>query len=281
MAKSGIIQGTLTQGSEHFRSYLYWRIVNSDADRLTYNRSLIRIEPLIDTTSTGWTWQGSVSNLNNTIGSNTKNDYGTFTSDNTAYWSYSASNSPTGRAAENIMSLLSTPYYEAYVYHNADGTMTNLRLACSYSLPSGGYGPGNVDVSGIVSLDTIPRYATVTTSYSEVKENSVKINWNSDVAVDIVQYRLNNGNWVTVETDVNKTSGEYIISDLLPSTEYNINFDYRRRDSQQYSYGAGYCHPDTIQINTLDYTTYININGNWKKAIPYVNINGNWKEGIN
>ena len=101
------------------------------------------------------------------------------------------------------------------------------------------------------TLTTIPRYATVTNTYSNLQETSVKVSWSSDVAVKKVQYRLNGGSWVTVENNVNKTSGNYTISGLSANTSYTIDCDYQRRDSDQYSYAAG--KSNSLSIKTYQY----------------------------
>ena len=113
--------------------------------------------------------------------------------------------------------------------HNNDGTGE-----CYYegivNAPSGTALAGTV-VSGnkIVTLDKIPRYASISHSLNSTGLNSVKVNWSSDSTCDLLQYSLNGGSWVS-------TSGNpYTISGLNPNTTYKIKTRVRRKDSQLYS----------------------------------------------
>ena len=174
------------------------------------------------------------------------------------------------------------------IEHNPDGTRTGISASATADV----YAQVIPTVSGTFDLPTIPRYATATTNVSNIKETSVKVDWSTDVAVDAIRYRLNSGDWIIVEQDVNKMSGAYMIQNLESGTSYTIDFDYKRKDSQQWSFDAGYSSSETI--TTLDYTAYIKVNNiwkkaipyikvnnAWKKAIPYINVNGSWKEGMN
>lgn len=147
------------------------------------------------------------------------------------------------------------------VAHKNDGTAD----AISFALHGKVYYSGDENKTGSLSLSTIPRYASVSTSNSDITENSVKISWSSNSAVSKVQYRLNGGNWVDVEDNVNKTSGTYTINNLSANTNYTIDFDYKRKDSGLWSYSAGYS--PGFSIKTYDY--------------PYVQNYGTWKIGSN
>lgn len=147
------------------------------------------------------------------------------------------------------------------VAHKNDGTAN----AISFTLHGKVFYNGDENKSGTLSLSTIPRYASVSTSNSNITENSVKISWSSNSAVSEVQYRLNGGNWVNVEVNVNKTSGTYTINNLSANTNYTIEFDYKRKDSGLWSHGAGYS--PGFSIKTYDY--------------PYVQNYGTWKIGSN
>ena len=94
----------------------------------------------------------------------------------------------------------------------------------------------NMSVSGVVTnIPTIPRYAKVSASVNKTTINSITINWSTDSNVDRVQYKLNSGAWVDVETNVNKSSGSFIINGLTPNTSYTIGIDTRRKDSGLWS----------------------------------------------
>jgi len=145
----GLIQGTVTQRGTYYRSYIYWwetEVNNAN------NTSRLNIQVLIDTTNTGINWNGTCSNSSYTI-DGTYTGVSNFNSNTSSGWTYSAGNSPTGRASQLIMSG------SKVITHNTDGSYT-ANLSTYFSLPSGGYGPGNVSISGTAELTTIPRAST-------------------------------------------------------------------------------------------------------------------------
>lgn len=172
-----LVQGTVSQLSSKFRAYIYWQDVSASQNwKILNNGTLVRIMTLIDTTSASQNWNGTCSSLSMNINGSVKNDYGSFNSNTVSGWTYTAGTSPTGRVAENIMEQLSPAYYEVFVPHNADGTKT-CWVACSYSLSSGGFGPGNVSISGSIVLPSIPRESTATATNADI-ESATSININ-------------------------------------------------------------------------------------------------------
>ena len=158
MAMSGLIQGSLTQWSSRFRTFIYW-YGTRDSGAIAGNYTDVTIEVLVDTTHTTQTWNGTVSNYNDNIDGDFRY-LGSFNSNTTGGWTYSAGNSPTGRAAQRIGSRTRR------VYHNNDGSKS-LNLSSYFELPSGTFGPGTVNISGNVTLDTIPRASTFVTDANE------------------------------------------------------------------------------------------------------------------
>ncbi|MBB6451979.1 hypothetical protein HNQ94_000400 [Salirhabdus euzebyi] len=146
MANSGLIQGGVTQRTADYRSWIYWREVSQD---IANNRTKINVQVLVDSDSSNYDWNGTVSGFEVTI-NGTKYTRGSFNSNSNSGFSYSASNSPTGRQAEIIDER------EVWVTHNTNGTKT-VNMSSSFSLPSGGWGPGDVSISGSGTLDTIAR----------------------------------------------------------------------------------------------------------------------------
>ena len=143
--------------------------------------------------------------------------------------------------------------------HNNDGTKS-IDFGISFTDNANGnndgsyYTPGSGSrVGSSMSLQTVPRYATVSTSKSNITETSIDISWTSDVPVSVAQYRLNNGSWVNAELDINKSSGSYTITGLSADTEYFIEFDYKRKDSGLWSYAAGYTNSFTISTYNYPY----------------------------
>lgn len=111
------------------------------------------------------------------------------------------------------------------VQHNADGTKS-----CTLSVNVG----GNVmwaNGSQYITLDTIPRYATITHSSGAKTETSITMNWNTDASINKLWYSTDNGSSYTEVSNVSGTSGNYTISGLNANTNYNIKTKVRRADS--------------------------------------------------
>jgi hypothetical protein len=168
MASSGVIYGSVSQNSSRLRSAIYWHTTSQD---ITNNTSTVTVEVLVDNSSPSYDWSGTVSSFTLTINGSTYTS-GSFTSDSTNGYTYSAASSPTGRDAERIYSKAVT------ISHNSDGTKT-FSMSTSFSLTSGGYGPGSVSVSGSGALNTIARASQPTLSASSTAIGSaVTVNTN-------------------------------------------------------------------------------------------------------
>lgn len=127
------------------------------------------------------------------------------------------------------------------VQHNADGTKS-----CTLSVNVG----GNVmwaNGSQYITLDTIPRYATINQSLSSKTETSITMNWNTDSNISNLWYSTNNGSSYTEVANVSGTSGNYTISGLTANTSYNIKTKVRRADSGLDSESS------TLAVSTYDY----------------------------
>lgn len=155
--------------------------------------------------------------------SSTANTYGTQeTTVKVGNSTQSASGSFT-LAPSKTITLLTKTYT---VPHNADGTK-----AVTISATVGGnamWGSG----SATVTLDKIPRYASVTQSVYAKTETTVTMSWSSDATIDYLWYSKNNGtSWTGIDVaDGNK--GTYVIGGLTTNTAYNIKTRVRRKDSQ-------------------------------------------------
>ena len=123
------------------------------------------------------------------------------------------------------------------IYHNSDGNK-------SFNITITGWLYGNHNLSGGAdfSLDTIPRYASITKfDLSAVNETQVKFTWEANEPCDTVQYSINNGNW---------TNGVYpttTISSLGANVTYNIKIRVKRQDSQLWTEHGN------KQVTTYDY----------------------------
>lgn len=153
-------------------------------------------------------------------------------------------------APGKTITLLSKTYT---VKHNDDGTK-KVTITANVG--------GNViyaNGSATVTLDTIPRYATVAQSLNSRTENAATIAWTSDSTIDYIWYSTNNGSsWTGINVADGK-SGSYTISGLSPNTAYNIKTRVRRKDSQL-----------TTDSTALKVTTY---------AYPYANSMPNFNVG--
>ena len=146
--------------------------------------------------------------------------------------------------------IRNTPANADYVYvtkivtinHNANGTKTfNASAVIDLSGTSAGIGT----VSGSITLETIPRYATSIQSLSAKTETSITMNWSSDSTIDKIWYSIDGGtNW-TAKSISEGTSGSYTISGLTANTAYSIKTRVRRKDSQL-----------TTDSSALSVTTY-------------------------
>ena len=182
--------------------------------------------------------------------SSTANTYG---NQNTSVTVGSASASNSGSftlAPSKTVTLFSKSFTVA---HNSDGTKS-----VKISVNVGGniiYANG----SSTVTLDKIPRYATVSQSLSAKTETSATIAWTSDSTVDYIWYSTNNGStWSGINVS-DGTKGSYTISGLSANTTYQIKTRVRRKDSQL-----------TTDSSAMSVTTY---------AYPYANSMPNFTIG--
>lgn len=124
--------------------------------------------------------------------------------------------------------------------HNNDGTkkITVKFITAVYTTTQHEY-------SDEWTLDSIPRYGTVSHSLNAKTETTVKMNWSSDSTIDYLWYSKDNGsNWTGVNVTDGK-SGTYTISGLTANKEYKIKTRVRRKDSQL-----------TTDSSALSVTTY-------------------------
>ena len=104
--------------------------------------------------------------------------------------------------------------------------------------------------SGSLALTSIPRYFSSTPTLEIVSktETSVTIKWTTSENASRSQYKINNGSWVDVETNINKSTGTMTISGLSANTTYTIYGDFMRKDS-----GLWCQTKPSISVTTYDY----------------------------
>lgn len=137
------------------------------------------------------------------------------------------------------------------VTHNSDGSKTATIEAYIEKPSYTAYDPGRCSLNGRFELTKIPRYANATFYAGSIQETSLRITWAANATIQDVRYRLNNGSWITAQTDVNNLNGEFMINNLSPNTQYTIDVDVKRKDSGLWSFDAGYSMSRTI--TTYDY----------------------------
>ena len=155
--------------------------------------------------------------------SSTADTYGNQTTDVTVGSSGQSNSGSFRLSPSKTVTLFSKSFTVA---HNADGTKS-----VKISVDVGGnviYANG----SQTVTLDKIPRYATVNQSLLSNTETSATMWWTSDATIDYIWYSINNGSSWTGINVADGTNGQYTISGLSANTTYQIKTRVRRKDSQ-------------------------------------------------
>lgn len=163
------------------------------------------------------------------------------------------------------------------VTHDSNGSKT-ISISASHTgnSASGSSKMGNASGSGTFKLTDIPRYTQIHASVSSVGLNSIKIKWTTDDNISVIQYRLNSGSWVDVETNMNTDNGQFTISGLNPNTTYKVDLDAKRRDSGLWSFdagkGASFSRTTKDIARISSYNSNINLGDSY--AIKYTNPSG-------
>lgn len=149
--------------------------------------------------------------------------------------------------------------------HNSDGT-GNCWISGWVNGPSGtsmeGYG---VEGGQTVALDTIPRYATITSFSVKSKTlTSVTLQFSAYSTLDWVQYMFEGGSW----TDLNANN---TITGLSPNTTYKIRIQVRRKDSKLWT-TSSYISVTTYDIGKI--TSASNFNHGDSTTISITNPSG-------
>lgn len=155
--------------------------------------------------------------------SSTASTYGSQTTDVTVGSSSQSNSGSFTLAPSKTITLFSKSFTVA---HNSDGTKS-VKISVNVG--------GNViyaNGSATVTLDKIPRYATVNQTLTAKTENTATIKWTSDAVIDYIWYSTNNGSSWTGINVADGSSGTYTISGLSANTTYPIKTRVRRKDSQ-------------------------------------------------
>ena len=95
---------------------------------------------------------------------------------------------------------------------NVSGTISNIahdsqeKKSISFALEGYSYVYNTQSTSGSLTLTDIPRYFTKTPTLEVVSktETSITIKWTTSENASRSQYKIDNGSWVDVETNINK-----------------------------------------------------------------------------
>lgn len=127
--------------------------------------------------------------------------------------------------------------------HDANGTPPTMTVYAQwisgiyqYDTPEFDWIPYNIP--GIPSIDRSGGISAI--SVYSVTDTSIIINVSSNALTTTAQYRLNDGEWVTVSTPSSMQvdgggTGKYIISGLSPNTSYKIGWRHQRNYNQVWS----------------------------------------------
>lgn len=157
------------------------------------------------------------------------------------------------------------------IYHNADGNKSfDYSFRQEFNITwSGSTHIGTYSGSGSGSLDTIPRYADITSFYiSSAGLNSLNVTWSANANCDWLQYSINGGNWV------NTGGSTFTIGDLNPNTNYSVRIQVRRADSQLWT-TSGTIYGTTKDIARITSASDINFGDSIriKKSNPSNSLN--------
>ena len=187
-------------------SYITFKCSWSSTVNAAANTSTVKVTVTASKSSSSTASTSGTQNTTATVGSSSQSNSGSFT-----------------LAPGKTITLLSKSYTVA---HNNDGSKS-----VQISVNVGGnvmYANG----SATVTLDKIPRYATVTQSLNAKTETTLAMNWSSDSTVDYIWYSTNNGSsWTGINVADGK-SGTYTISGLAANTNYNVKTRVRSKASQ-------------------------------------------------
>lgn len=209
---------TFGTSNQYIQGGVWWY---SSSNGSSANSSTVRVEVWFRRTNTGYTSYGTI---------NTG-----VQCDSNVYWENGLSVS-----IQNNWVLTNSHTYT--VPHNSDGSKNCYIRATG----NANFSLGSFDTSTTVTLDKIPRYATIKTfnvSDSDITQTSALLSWSTDVNVDEAQYSLNGSSW-TRFAQPESTNGSLSLSDLKPGTTYSIKIRVKRTDSQLWT-----------ESNTKSFTT--------------------------
>lgn len=116
------------------------------------------------------------------------------------------------------------------IAHNSDGTKTfSYSFSQTFNITFNNW-VGTVSGSGNGTLDTIPRYAKISSyTISDTSQTSISYSWKADSVCSKISCYLNGK--LQGNSAINASSGTYTINGLKPGTAYSVYFVITRKDS--------------------------------------------------
>ena len=219
MALSGTVTGTVTNKTSTFSFYYVW----SATQDVAANCSYITVSSYWSTSNRGATFD-TVSARPASITIN-----GTQTSISKRFTC-----NPWPSDAKYLIQTVSS----FRVDHNVDGTKT-ITISARANGTASTWGPSastsssdDCVASASITLDTIPRGATISQNLGGKTETTLTINWSTDDTVDKLWYSIDNGGTYTAVSIASSSSGSYTITGLTANTTYPIKTKVRRKSTQ-------------------------------------------------
>lgn len=185
MASYGTITGTCSNREANYTAQIYWKIVSQSIEN---NTTTIAVWSGVVNDGSSYNWNGTCSSWALTVNGQSSSR-ANFTSNSAAGYTWStgliAGNTVFSTSRTHSLLNASYPWHEEFVIpHNSDGTKS-INISHSYSLLSGGAGPGNVNITGTAVLDTIPR-ASVINSFSA--PNNLRSGYTNNISLSLTRY---------------------------------------------------------------------------------------------
>ena len=219
MALSGTVTGSVTNKASTFSFYFVW----SATQDVAANCSYVTVSSYWSTSNRGATFD-TVSARPASITIN-----GTQTSISKRFTC-----NPWPSDAKYLIQTVSS----FRVDHNVDGTKT-ITISARANGTASTWGPSastsssdDCVASAAITLDTIPRGATISQNLGGKTETTLTINWSTDDTVDKLWYSIDNGGTYTAVSIASSSSGSYTITGLTANTTYPIKTKVRRKSTQ-------------------------------------------------
>lgn len=118
----------------------------------------------------------------------------------------------------------------------------------------------NYTYNGTLSYSAPPRPATPTLSIDSTTRNSITINWSTNMNVNAINYKIDDGGWVGAKS-ASGSNGKYTVSGLQPGRQYKIRFDVRSSASNEWTSVARDIYGTTKNVSTISNLKLVPVHG--------------------